>query len=116
MNSSYGNLLVHLDFLNSTNNFSELINRCMIKFRYIVTNKNDENKINKRRDEIIKQLTLLNNDPQSLYSLVKNYLLNMIINNLDDSNQTEFKDWRKDLLTNELIIGSSHSFNQALLK
>ncbi|CAF3346168.1 unnamed protein product [Rotaria sp. Silwood2] len=120
MNVSYRDLIIHLDFLNLESTFDDLINRCFIKFRYHVINKQFESKINERRESIIQQVTLQiaknDNDSLSLRLLIKNQLLKIIENARYNSNQSQFNDWRKDLLTNEIIIGSCRSFNDALIK
>ena len=120
INPSYLDLVDHLDILSSEITFNELIDRCLMKFRYQIRDKSFETKINERRDRIIQQLTShfikSNNKDQSLRSLIKDQLSKMIINNSNDSHQIQFKDWRHDLLTNEIIIGSCRSLNDALTK
>jgi hypothetical protein len=120
MNPSYGNLVGHLDSSSMETTFDELINRCICQLRYIGINENFEAKINARRDRIIQHLTSRtakgDNDHQSLRSLIKNRLSEMVRNMISNRNQTQFNDWRKDLLTNEIAVGSCRSFNDALTK
>ncbi|CAF4833776.1 unnamed protein product, partial [Rotaria sp. Silwood1] len=120
MNPSYHDLIIHLDFLNFETIFDDLIKRCFNKFRYHVKNKQFEDKINQRRESIIQQLTLQiaknDNDDLSLRSLIKKQLLKIFENIQYNSNQSQSNDWRQDLLTKEIIIGSCCSFNDALIK
>ena len=118
LDPSYATIIDHLKFLQSERVFDELIEQCCIKFRYRVTNEALEMKINEHRSQVMKEFTLEKvtnySDLPSLRSLVKNYLLEMIHNSIADPNDTELKDWRKDLLTNEIVNGSCRSIKDAL--
>ncbi len=112
-NPSYADLVSHLNFLRSETTFVELIEQCIIKFRYTVVDKNLETKINTHRDQFIQQLTSRSHKDDSLLcSHIKKHLLEMI----STSHQAQCKDWRHDLLTNEIVMGACRSFNDALAK
>ena len=118
LDPSYAKIIDHLQYLQTEEAFDQLIEQSFMKLRYRVTNARLASKINEHRDEMMKQLTLreVDNDLPSLRSLVKNRLLEMIQTPMTDPDQTEFKDWRRDLLTNEIVMGSCRSVKDALSK
>ena len=116
-NPSYGILINHLNFFDLEKRYDELISGCIIKLNYTVTNRDDELKINDRRDTIIKQFTTKpNSKDQSLYSCLKTHLIDMTEKTIMNTNQSQFNDWRQDLIANGIVNGSSRSFNEALMK
>ena len=118
LNPSYAKVIDHLQYLQTEEIFDELIEQSFMKFSYRVTNESLISTINEHRDQMVKQLARrqVDNDLPSLRSLVKNHLLKMIQTPIADPNQTRFKDWRKDLLTNEIVIGSCRSIEEAVNK
>ncbi len=109
INPSYINLVTHPYFLLSECIFDELIDRCLTKFRYTVSQKDQTIQINIRRNQIIENLTI-NIESQSLRSIIQINLLKLI----GKITLKRFTDWRQDLLTNGIIIGTCRSFNDAL--
>ncbi|UJR36511.1 hypothetical protein I4U23_029232 [Adineta vaga] len=109
LNPSYHDLITHPYFLLSECLFDELIDRCLTKFRYTVTRKDLLSQINIRRNQIIEHLTIMI-ESQSLRSIIQENLLKI----LEKIILTRFTDWRYDLLTNGIIIGTCRSFNDAL--
>ncbi|CAF0835756.1 unnamed protein product [Rotaria sordida] len=87
----------------------EIIDRCLTKFRYTVSHKDLITQINVRRNQIIEYLTITI-ESQSLRSIIQENLLKLIKN----IQLNRFFDWRQDLLTNGILIGTCRSFNDAL--
>ena len=118
LDPSYAKIIDHLQYLQTEEAFDQLIEQSFMKLRYRVTNTSLASKINEHRDLMMKQLTLrdVGNDLPSLRSLVQYRLLEMIQTPVTDPNQTEYKDWRRDLLANEIVIESCRSINDALSK
>ncbi|CAF1340047.1 unnamed protein product [Adineta steineri] len=115
-NPSYHDLVLQPQYILSESVFDDLVNRCLAKFRYVVSHKTDEQRINKRRDnvyqQIIQHIDNLRSNELHLRSIVEENLL-MLIQNPEIGSNTRFADWRLDLLTNGLIIAGSRSFQDA---
>ncbi|CAF0809248.1 unnamed protein product [Rotaria sordida] len=109
LNPSYLDLVTHPDFLLSDSMLDEIIDRCLTKFRYTVSHKDLITQINVRRNQIIEYLTITI-ESQSLRSIIQENLLKLIKN----IQLNRFFDWRQDLLTNGILIGTCRSFNDAL--
>ncbi|CAF3682110.1 unnamed protein product [Adineta steineri] len=109
LNPSYIDLITHPYFLISECLLDELIDRCLTKFRYIVSHKNLIPQINIRRNQIIEHLTTTVQS-QSLRSIIQEHLFKLI----EKITVPRFSDWRQDLLTNGILIGTCRSFNDAL--
>ena len=109
LNSSYSQIIHHLKFFEMDERYNELVNGCLIKLHYSVTNRDDEKKINDRRNTIINLFTNEQNN-LSLNSILKKHLIEIVQKRVDS------QDWRQDLLTNGIVTTSSRSFNEALVK
>jgi len=110
---SYTNLLTCFDIFKDETIFDELINRCIVQCHYTVSNRNDELKINYRRNEILQTLQTPNtNDTSSLRFLFKKHLLELA-NSILPMN---FNDWRQDLFADQIITNSCRSVHDALHK
>ena len=115
-NPSYRNLVLQPQYLLSECMFNDLVDRCLSKFRYNVSHKNDEERINTRRLMIFQQIIQPNDNLRSidfpLRSIIENTLM-MLIQNIHISDNTRLTDWRLDLLTNGVTIAGSRSFHDA---
>lgn len=93
---SYRDLVIHLQFLTFEHILNDHINRCFMKFRYQVTNKNYESNVNERLESILLQLTsittITNNNHLSLRSLIQTQLLDMIKNIDYNPSNIQFND------------------------
>ena len=107
LNPSYRDLVTHPDFSLSGSLLDELIDRCLTKFRYTVSQQDQVTEINKRRNRIIEQLTA---SSSPLRAIIEEHLFQLV----NTVMFPRFSDWRHDLLTNGLIIGTCRSFNDAL--
>jgi hypothetical protein len=112
MNPSYYDLIAQKSFELSENLFDELVNRTLSKLRYEVTNNQLELRINQRRNTIIN--CLLQENPSGIRSAIRENLLLLIQKIKHDRADKRFLDWRKDLLTNGLIIATCRSLTDAL--
>jgi hypothetical protein len=116
-NPSYRDLVLLPQFVPSEYMWDNLINRCLSKFRYTVSQPNHANRIEKRCNTLFQQITQTHQKSTSsnlqLRSIVEKNLW-MLINEGQSVDKTRFTDWRFDLLTNEFTIGGSPSFHNAL--
>ncbi len=97
--------------------FDDLVDRCLSKFRYIVSQKTDQERINSRRNMLFEEIT----DPRKNSALEDLHLRSIVQENMKKLIQesttcdnTRFIDWRYDLLTNSMTIAASRSFRDAL--
>ena len=111
MNPSYYHLITQEPFQLSEALFNELVNRTLSKLRYEVANNQLESRINQRRNTIINYLT--QNNQSSLRTLIRNCLFQLIQTIQHERTDKRFSDWRKDLLSNGLIIATCRSLNDA---
>ncbi|CAF3395094.1 unnamed protein product [Rotaria sp. Silwood1] len=109
LDPSYLNLVTHPNFVLSESMFDEIMDRCLTKFRYTVSQKDLITQINIRRNQITEYLTITVKS-QSLRLIIQENLLNLVKN----IKLNRFFDWRQDLLTNGILIGTCRSFNDAL--
>lgn len=112
LHASYSHLALQFRNYLSQTVFEQLVDRCLSKFRYTMT---DDEEINLRRQRIIQSLIspLDKTRNLSLRSIVEEHLF-ILIERLDNHPNQCLKDWRLDLLKNGMLIGSSRSFHQAL--
>ncbi|CAF4298072.1 unnamed protein product, partial [Rotaria sp. Silwood2] len=115
-NSSYRNLVLQPQYILTECVFDDLIDRCLSKFRYVVPHKNDERRINTRRENNFQQIIQQKNKSISkefhLRSIVETNLISLI-QKIEASENRRFTDWRLDLLTNGKTIAGSRSFYDA---
>lgn len=113
-NPSYRNFLLHEGITLSDTNFNKLITQSFTRVRYTVTCKNKECFINNRYESIIELLTQSDVDTESLHSIIKNLLFELIRTVDINHTNSEFRDWRHDLFTKGELIGSCRSIDDAL--
>lgn len=115
-NPSYQDLVLQPEYHLSECLFNDLVDRCLSKFRYIVSRKTDEVRINARRHMIFQHIIEPSDRPRSsgfsLRSIVENNLI-LLVGQIERNGITRFLDWRLDLLTNGKIIAGSRSFQDA---
>ncbi|CAF3944692.1 unnamed protein product, partial [Rotaria sordida] len=115
-NPSYRDLVLQPQYSLSECIFDDLVDRCLSKIRYTVSDKNDERLINSRRHKIFQQIIQHDDNSRSkklhLRSILEENFM-MLIQKIEVSGKTRFTDWRLDLLTNGVIIGGSRSFYDA---
>ena len=102
---SFKNLVLHPNFVLSESIFDELIDRSLTKFRYTVSRKDHQTQINIRRNQIIENV-----NATPLRSIIQKHLYKLI----EQVSLNRFKDWRENLLTNGILIGTCRSINDAL--
>ena len=106
LNPSYIPLVSYEDFVLSECNFDELIERCLTKFRYTVSQNQEITTINRRRNLMVKNLS----EKSALRQIIETNLMKLI----SQQSLKRFNDWRRDLLTNGILIGTCRSLNDAL--
>ncbi|CAF3343766.1 unnamed protein product [Rotaria socialis] len=109
LNPSYLDLVSHPCFQLSESMYDEIIDRCLTKFRYTVSRNDLTTQINIRRNQIIEYLSITIQS-KSLRSIIQENLSKLV----KDISLNRFSDWRRDLLTNGILIGTCRSFNDAL--
>ncbi|CAF0876681.1 unnamed protein product [Rotaria sordida] len=118
LNSSYTNLIGQPEYHLSECLFDDMITRCLGKFNYQVAHRKFQTKINNRRKELIKLLFMegnnKNDQTETLRSIVHRQLT-ILIENFGSSHELlHLNDWRRDLLTKPIIIGTCRSVLDAL--
>jgi hypothetical protein len=88
--------------------FYNLIDQCLSKFRYNISNSSKKNDINKRRNNL---LDYFYRDQDHILSDIIMKKIAFLIKNVKDKNA--FIDWRIDLITNTTIAATSRSFYDA---
>jgi hypothetical protein len=115
LNPSYYDLIAHPQYVLSENMFDELFDWCLTKLRYTVARQDGNRIINRHRDQLIKSVICSKtNSDNSLRFIIRKNLKKLIETSIDHPDSSRFIDWRRDLLTNGITIGSSRSCDDAL--
>ncbi|CAF3271184.1 unnamed protein product [Rotaria sp. Silwood2] len=116
-NSTYTNLIEQPEYHLSDCLFDDMITRCLGKFNYQVTHRKFQTEINDRRKELIKSFMEdknKNDQTKTLRSIVHDQLTTLIEKFGSSQELLRLTDWRRDLLTNPIIIGTCRSVLDAI--
>ncbi|CAF0807414.1 unnamed protein product [Didymodactylos carnosus] len=105
-NPTYQDVMKDAQYSASGFMFPELLDRCLSKFRYTITNTSLQMNINTRRDNLLQ--SLINGQFQTIVGEKIEYLIKNCQQQLFSSD-----DWRKDLISNGTIAATSRSFQHA---
>ena len=115
LNPSYYDLMTQAQYTLSENMFDELFDWCLTKLRFIVVGPNGNRVINTHRDLLINFVIRSKVESKnSLRLIVQKHLTNLIQISMKRNDSSRFTDWRRDLLTNPITIGSSRSCGDAI--
>jgi hypothetical protein len=108
MNRSYEDFINKYSYKLIEDLFNEFIHRALAKFRYeILSNEEQTERYNHL-------FNLLNNEKDQYLRRIFRETIEYLIKTISNPDQTRFKDWRHDLISNNLISLTSRSFNEAL--
>ena len=115
LNPSYYHLIAQPQYLLSEHMFDELFDWCLTKLRYTVVRQDENRVINLHRDLLIKFVIRSKGESNdSLRSIIQKHLRRLIDVSINHPNSAQFLDWRRDLLTNPVTLGSSRSCGDAV--
>ncbi|CAF3450207.1 unnamed protein product, partial [Rotaria sp. Silwood2] len=111
-NPSYLALINNEQFSLSECLFDEMIERCLSKFYYGVTNRETESRINRRRNKIIDSL-VITDTVFSLRRIVQEKLATLMKDIPHPGESGRYIDWRQDLFSDARTIATSRSIKDA---